>query len=182
MEFELRKRKVSLLNITEMNEEKIPKFNPQFNSFKNVFLITNNKPFFESNRVLPIIRNVGENNNNPNCRYYKHSIQYMPCNAILCEKYIMENEIVFSISMGNEELIIPRVRKSKDKIRNVYVNGIKRIESKYNKDGIQYELNCFSENGRNILFRRKMETNYDVNTYVSYKYDENGNVVKKWIE
>jgi hypothetical protein len=182
MEFIERKRKVSFIGKTEMNQEKISKPNPEFHSFKNIFLITNNKPFFESSRVLPIIRNVGENSNNPNCKYYKHSVQYMPCNAIFCEKYSMDNEIVFSISMGNEELIIPRVRKSKDKIRNVYVNGIKRIESKYNKDGVIYELNCFSENGRNILFSRKMEIIYGINSFISYKYDQNGNILKKWIE
>jgi hypothetical protein len=177
-----RKRKVSFIGETEMNEEKIQKFNPQFHSFKNIFLITNNKPFFESNRVLPIIRNVGENNINPYCRYYKHSVQYMPCNTIFCEKYSMNNEIVFSISMGNEELIIPRVRKSKDKIRIVYVNGIKRIESKYNKDGVIYELKCFNETGKNMLFTRKMKSIYGINSFISYKYDENGNILKKWIE
>ncbi len=178
MEFiqsDIRKRKVTF---TEMREEKLTKPNPRFYSFKNAFLMENNTPFFESSRVLPIIRNVGVNNNNPNCIYYKHVVQYMPSNAIFYEKYNMDDEIVFSITMGTEELIIPRVRKSKDKIRNVYVNGIKRIESKYNKDGIEYELKCFDETGRKVLFHRKMESN----SFISYQYDLNGNVIKKWIE
>ncbi len=106
----------------------------------------------------------------------------MPCNAIFSEKYYMNDEIVFSISMGNEELIIPSVRKSKDKIRNVYVNGVKRIESKYNKDGVTYELNCFNENGKKIVFSRKMEIQHNISSFISYKYDENGNILKKWIE
>ena len=179
MEFIERKRKVAF---AEVREKKIIKRIPNFRSFRNMFLITNNTPFFESRRVLPIIRNVGENNVNPNCKYYEHSVQYMPSNAIFFEKYSMDNEVVFSITMGREELIIPRVRKSKDKVRNVYVNEIKRIESKYNKDGVEYELNCFSENGKNILFSRKLEKNYDVHSFVSYLYDANGNVLKKWVE
>ncbi len=179
MEINKRKRKVTF---TELPKKKMMKYTPTFNSFKSVFLITNNKPFFESSRTLPIIRNVGENSMNPNCRYYKHSIQYMPSNAIFYEKYCMDNEVVFSITMGTEELIIPRIRKSKDKVRNVYVNGIKRIESKYNKDGIQYELNCFDETGTKILFTRKMECNNNIQSFISYKYDESGNRLKKWIE
>ncbi len=179
MEFIERKRKVTF---DEDREKKITKMSPKFHSFKNVFLITNNTPFFKSSRTLPIIRNVGENNMNPNCKYYKHSIQYMPSNAIFYEKYSMDNEVVFSITMGTEELIIPRIRKSKDKVRNVYVNGIKRIESKYNKDGIEYELNCFDETGKNIIFTRKMENNNNIQSFISYKYDESGNRLKKWIE
>jgi hypothetical protein len=170
-----RKRKVTF---DPVREEKLMKPNPKFHSFKNVFLMENNTPFFESSRVLPIIRNVSVNNNNPNCRYYQRVVQYMPSNAIFYEKYNMDDEIVFSITMGTEELIIPRVRKSKDKIRNVYVNGIKRIESKYNKDGIEYELNCFDETGKKLLFHRKMESN----SFKSYQYDLNGNILKKWIE
>ncbi len=179
MEFIEHKRKVTF---AEDREKKITKMSPKFHSFKNVFLMTNNTPFFENSRTLPIIRNVSENNNNPSCRYYKHSVSYMPCNSIYFEKYSMDNEIVFSITMGMEELIIPRIRKSKDKVRNVYVNGTKRIESKYNKDGVQYELNCFDESGKNILFTRKMESHDEVISFVSYQYDINGNVLRKWIE
>ncbi len=179
MEFIKHKRKVTF---AEMNDIKIKKTNPKFNSFKNIFLITNNTPFFESSRTLPIIRNVIENNSIPNCKYYQHSVKYMPTNIIYHEKYSMDDEIVFEISMGTEELIIPRVRKSKDKVRNVYVNGYKRIESKYNKDGIEYELNCFNETGKNIIFTRKMESHDEIISFVSYQYDVNGNVLRKWIE
>lgn len=171
----IHKRKVTF---SELREEKLIKYNPRFTTFKNVFLMRNYTPFFETSRVLPIIRNVSENNNNSNFRYYKHSIQYMPSNVIYYENYSMDDEIVFYITIGSEELIIPRVKKSKDKIRNVYVNGIKRIESKYNKDGIQYELNCFDETGKKLVFNRKIESN----SYISYLYDVNGNVIKKWIE
>jgi hypothetical protein len=175
----IRKRKVTF---SEVREEKLIKYNPRFTSFKNVFLMGNYTPFFESSRTLPIIRNISENNNNPTCKYYKRAVQYMLSNSILYEKYSMDDEIVFSITMGKEELIIPRVRKSKDKVRNVYVNEIKRIESKYNKDGIEYELNCFNETGKKIVFSRKIETFYNVTSFVSYKYDLDGNIIKKWIE
>lgn len=175
----MRKHKVTF---SEIREVKLIKSVPHFHSFKNVFVTSNYTPFFESSRTLPIIRNVSENNNNPNCKYYKHSVQYMPSNAIFFEKYSMDNEIVFSITMGSEELIIPRIRKSKDKVRNVYVNEIKRIESKYNKDGIEYELNCFDETGTKIVFTRKMRTVYSVTSFISYQYDLNGNNIKKWIE
>ena len=174
-----RKRSISF---DEVKEERIIKQNSKFRSFRNTFLMENNTPFFESSRVLPIIRNVSVNNNNPICRYYKRTIQYMPSNSIFYEKYCMNDEIVFSISMGNEELIIPRVQKSKDKIRNVYVNGIKRIESKYNKDGVEYELKCFDETGKKVVFHRKMENIHNIQSFISYQYNLQGNIIKKWIE
>jgi hypothetical protein len=179
MEFVSRKRKVTFLDeVRDSERMKVIKPNPKFTSFHNVFLMGNKRPFFERSRVLPIISNVSENNT----KRYKHHIQYISSNSVLYEKYSMDDEIVFSITMGSEELIIPQVRKSKDKSRNVYVNGIKRIESKYNKDGIEYELKCFNEDGKKIVFSRKMETLNDVTSFISYKYDLDGNIIKKWIE
>ncbi len=154
----------------------------KFHSFKNVFQIENMKPFFENSRRLPIIRNVNENNNNPRITKYvnvhcKHFIQYMPSNTILYEKYMMDDEIVFEIYNGNEELVIPRVKKSKDKVRNVYVNRIKRISTVYNGKGEESNIECFYENGKLSFIRTKKDS-----TYISYKYDENGIMIKKWIE
>jgi len=67
--------------INPIQKNKIIGIKSKFYSFKNVFQIENIKPFFESNRTLPIMYNV--NNNNPKIKKYinvycKHYIQYMP--------------------------------------------------------------------------------------------------------
>ncbi len=169
-------------HINILQKRRIIAVKSKFTTFKNVFQTENIKPFYEINRTLPIFRNVNENNNNPFIKKYmniycQHYIQYMPSNNILYEKYMMDNEIVFEIYNGNEELIIPCIRKSKDKIRNVYVNNIKRISIKYNKKGEESNIMCFYENGK-LEFTRMYKDNH----YLSYKYDKNGIIIKKWIE
>jgi len=82
---------------------------------------------------------------------------------------MMDNEVVFEIYNGNEELIIPCKKKSKNKVRNVYVNKIKRISIVYNEKGEEINMESFYENGKLSFTRNKKE-----NQYISYKYDENG--------
>ena len=93
----MNKRKASSgLDDINIVPNKLVRKTDQLFSFRNVFEIKNQSPFFSVSSTLPIPH---QNNNKPdqNIHLFTDIIQYMPCNTILHEKYMMDNMTVFEI-------------------------------------------------------------------------------------
>lgn len=171
MEFPQKRKRESNSQSIELKSYK----RPQFYSFRNIFNIQNQKPFYSISTVQPII----DSTKIPEFKVFKQHIHYMSSNQIFYEKYMMNDIVVFEITLGSEELIISRLNKSK--VRKVYVNEKKRIENYYDRYGKEKQLLCYSEDGK-VIFERKILIPHQYDIYVSYLYDSTGSIIRCWNE
>jgi hypothetical protein len=167
---ESRKRK-----ITFKDEIPYKKVDSKFTTQPNIFNINNNKSF--SPKKISFIQCYDEKNYV--VEKYSHKIKYLPSKIILNEKFMMNNEVVFEIAFGNEEIIINRLPKSKTRV--VYVNNIKRAEITYDIYRKEKEIKCYYENGK-LQFHRKVINQHNYNSYVSYLYNSDEIAIKSWRE